>query len=66
MGTVLPLHTNHLNQETASSFCSPSVYSVFYQVACRTSQGALSMADGVREKRANQSSSACQGQTLLS
>lgn len=31
MGTVLPLHTNHLNKETVSSFCNPRVvYSVFY------------------------------------
>lgn len=58
MSTVLPLHTNHLNQETASSFCNLNVYSVSCQVACRTSQGAPSMANGVCEKRANQSSSA--------
>lgn len=51
MRTVLPLHTNHLSQETASSFCNPRVHSVFYPVACRTSPGALSMADGVCEKR---------------
>lgn len=66
MGTVLPLHTNHLNKETVSRFCNPGL---FVQFSIKThaelhKEPSAWLAEFVRREQ-YLSSSSCKGQTCV-